>query len=258
MVERIPNGEEEGKWLWDKVFLNEARGRTLDVLSIKEDVKKRIELWKIMERLEALYDELYDDEEVRPVREEWEGEGNDKEIREEIWALEEKLAGYKSLFNAEIVKKLFDIGCKGFVANEVINNNDLNGYLPLDEEWNEYEWRLDEDLAVSLMKSWYSGLVIKKNELFGIPLPVMLDKLIELKQFSVIMDCIEYFPDHQDVVCKIIKNWWWDSVGPRLSKCNDLDIVKVVELMIMEGGVSVRDVERYANDYIASLEKKDN
>jgi hypothetical protein len=68
--------------------------------------------------------------------------------------LEEKLAGYKSLFNAEIVKKLFEIGCEGFVANEVINNNDLNGYLPLDKEWkDEYEWRLDGDLAVSLMKS---------------------------------------------------------------------------------------------------------
>ena len=106
------------------------------------------------------------------------------------------------------------------------------------------------------MMAWYERLVIKKHELFDMTLDAILDKLIELESFAEIMDCIECFPDHQDVVCKIIKNWWTDVIWRRLSKCKDLDIVKLVDLMIMDGGVSVRDAEKFANGYIASLEKK--
>ncbi|MBO7504851.1 hypothetical protein J6T66_01495 [bacterium] len=44
---------------------------------------------------------------------------------------------------------MYKIGSKGFVVNEVISNNESNGYIPYDGE--EYVWYLDEDLAISLI-----------------------------------------------------------------------------------------------------------
>ena len=252
--------QEKPSFLSEYHDVNGVIGRTresLNVLEVKENVEKKIELVKIIERLESLYNELKWTSEAKLTWEEANKRRDDREIRDEIWSLEGKLPDYKWVFNASVVKQLYKIGSKGFVVNEVISNNESNGYIPYDGE--EYVWYLDEDLAISLINDWYGGVVLEHMWLFEAWLGTVLEKLIEKKHFGTIMDHIKSIPDehHQATICEIIKHWWSHLVGPKLSECRDLDIEKVIDLM-MENGISSQDIERYVGNYFANIEQKIN
>lgn len=238
-------------------IVKKAKPDVAAVLAEREELEKMIQLYEIINRLEVLYKQQYEEgiTQFTPecVLDRWKWREFSK-IRKcvstpvEVISLENQLKGYIEVFTYEALDKFVDIGWWDFV----LDNLDI------------FKELLDDEMAKKLIKLWYAYKVFPNKDKFH---RFVLDMrtayfMLENKMIWELCNYISYFSDKDqlELIEEIIKRKWWEIIW---SKFWELEVLKSNEMMVnrylsqmLEKWVATCDVRKFRDNYYKNLEEK--